>query len=174
MILLRQRLENELAVQLAKLAVALAVETSSALVVVLVVLVAARSLVAKTLQNNHGFFWLILHLGLDAGLRQRQLRQNRGADSSSQALHLGLDTGLRQLQLRQNRQAGADSSSQAADSPPLASMAPLFWAGLFWLHAGHLLHPWRHNRQRFFGHHCRFGLHAGLTLILLVSTALAF
>ena len=163
--ILRQRLENELAVQLAKLAVALAVETSSALVVDLVVLVSARPLVAKT---------LILHLGLDAGLRQRQLRQNRGADSSSQALHLGLDAGLRQLQLRQNRQAGADSSSQAADSPPLASVAALFWAGLFWLHAGHLLHPWRHNRQRFFCHHCRFGLHAGLTLILLVSTALAF
>ena len=125
--ILRQWLEK--AVELAGLAVAvaLAAETSSTLVVVLLVLGAAplvRGLVlAKTLQKNHAF-------SLDSvdgiGKMRRNYFQGRN-HFYRLILHLGLAS-------ISGAPPTAGAVSQAADSPALASMAVLFLAD-----------PWREN-----------------------------
>ena len=132
--ILRQRLENrhrvELAVELARLAVALAAGTSSALVVVLLVLGATplvRGLVvAKTLQNNHGFFWLSVDSVDAIGEVRRNYFHGRN-HLYMLILHLGLAS-------MSGAPPTAGAVSQAADSPALASMAVLFLAD-----------PWREN-----------------------------
>ena len=154
--ILRQWLENrhrvELAVELAGLAVAvaLAAETSSALVVALLVLGAAplvRGLVvAKTLQKNHAFSLDSVDVvaktlqknhafSLDSvdGICKMRRKYFQGRNHLYRLiLHLGLAS-------ISGAPPTAGAVSQAADSPALASMAMLFLAD-----------PWRENLQCFF------------------------
>ena len=140
--ILRQWLEK--AVELAGLAVAvaLAAETSSTLVVVLFVLGAAplvRGLVlAKTLQKNHAFSLDSVDVvakknhafSLDSvdGICKMRWKYFQGRNHFYRLiLHLGLAS-------ISGAPPTAGAVSQAADSPALASMAMLFLAD-----------PWREN-----------------------------